>query len=425
MSYLPQTRTLALLAFTFAAAGCTTIPSFTAADYVNPIDGARVVDNTTRYSDNLDCLRPKLVKSEGNSKRFAVGRVSDFTGKEDLTNGKRITQGASLMVMSALSRAGATLVERFDTSISDMELKYADNKLITDNPETQAYRKLMSGSLPGSDYHVVGGITEVNYNIRSGSVDSSIRFIALGSRYFVMNVAIDLRLVNTKTLEVVNNQSLQKQIIGTELSGGFFRIFSEGTVDIAASERTQEPIQRGVRMVVEQAVFNILNDTFGLNAGECRLDIPKPTVQASYAADGEYKLPVQKPTTPAQPQKLQPASVAPALPHTTQGSAVTVNPVRTQRNESTIELTTPGNESTGGNQKVLIDTATGEAYLPPLSETANKAAVEEEQGELNGLVGSGVSTETNSLNAKTTSSIYKNDDRMKEKLLWGTRPIIR
>lgn len=236
MSYLPKTRTLALLAFTFAAAGCTTIPSFTAADYVSPLDGARVVDNTTRYSDNLDCLRPKLANSEGSNKRFAVGRVSDFTGKEDLTNGKRITQGASLMVMSALSRAGATLVERFDTSISDMELKYSDNKLITDNPETQAYRKLMSGSLPGSDYHIVGGITEVNYNIRSGSVDSSIRFIALGSRYFVMNVAIDLRLVNTKTLEVVNNQSLQKQIIGTELSGGFFRIFSEGTVDIATSE---------------------------------------------------------------------------------------------------------------------------------------------------------------------------------------------
>lgn len=423
MIYLHKTRTLAILAATFAAAGCTTIPSFTAADYVSPMDGARVVDNTTRYSDNLDCLRPKLVNSEGQTKRFAVGRVSDFTGKEDLTNGKRITQGASLMVMSALSRAGATLVERFDTSISDMELKYADNKLITDNPETQAYRKLMSGSLPGSDYHVVGGITEVNYNIRSGSVDSSIRFIALGSRYFVMNVAIDLRLVNTKTLEVVNNQSLQKQIIGTELSGGFFRIFSEGTVDIAASERTQEPIQRGVRMVVEQAVFNILNETFNLKANECRLDIPKPTVQASYSADGEYRLPAEQPkkTVPA----TQSTTAVPTATHSNKNSSVTVNPVRNQRNESTIELTSPGHSDKGGNQKVLIDTATGEAYFPPESSEAKSGLVEEEQGELNGLVGSGVSTETNSLNAKTTSSIYKNDDRMKEKLLWGTRPIIR
>lgn len=77
-----------------------------------------------------------------NSKRFAVGRVSDFTGKEDLVNGKRITQGAALMVISALAKTGVPIVERFDTTIADMELKYADNKLITDNPDSKAHRQI-------------------------------------------------------------------------------------------------------------------------------------------------------------------------------------------------------------------------------------------------------------------------------------------
>eukprot|EP01030_Chromulinospumella_sphaerica_P008165 gene8165-7990_t len=109
---------------------------------------------------------------------------------------------ASLAELSVAQCNVSDNVARFDTSIADMELKYSDNKLITDNPDSKAHRQIFSGSLPGSDYHIVGGITEVNYNIRSGSLESSIRFIGAAARYFVMNVAVDLRVVNTKTLEV-------------------------------------------------------------------------------------------------------------------------------------------------------------------------------------------------------------------------------
>lgn len=185
--------TLLLGLIGISAQGCTVIPNFSADNYVAPLDGAKVIENQTRYTKVLECLAPKIKDTQTN--RFAVDAIGDFTGKEDLVNGKRLTQGASLMVMSALSKAGVPLVERFDTSISDMELKYADNKLITDEPEGNNgnYRRLFSGSLPGSDYHIVGGITEVNYNIRSGALDSAIEYITLGSRYFVMNIGIDLR----------------------------------------------------------------------------------------------------------------------------------------------------------------------------------------------------------------------------------------
>lgn len=378
-----------------AATACTTIPSFSQPEYVSPIDGASVQENTTRYSKPLECLRP-LVSSKGPAaKRYAVGKVLDFSGKEDLTNGKRITQGAALMVISALSRTGVPMVERFDTSIADMELKYADNKLITDNTETREHRRIFSGSLPGSDYHIVGGVTEVNYNIRSGSFESTLRFVGMGARYFVMNVAVDLRLVNTKTLEIVNTQSLQKQIIGTELNGGYFRLFSDGLVDINAAERTQEPIQKGVRMVLEQAVFNMIAESNKLPAQHCMRMLNPANEQAkASSATAATSNATARTSTAAQPP------VAPA-------PAIAASPARTA-------------PSSGGTESVMIDPATGEPVplgeFPKLTGNTPPAKGEEVQ-QLNGLFNTGANPEAPGGNASNRA--------MQEKMLYGNRPVLR
>jgi len=72
------------------------------------------------------------------------------------------------MAMSALSKAGVPLVERFDTSVAEMELKYANNKLIGDDqPQAPGDSARSWRSIPGSNYYLVGGITELNFNIRS------------------------------------------------------------------------------------------------------------------------------------------------------------------------------------------------------------------------------------------------------------------
>ena len=73
------------------------------------------------------------------------------------------------MAMSALAKAGVPLVERFDTSVAELELKYANNKLIGDEPTAgpATTARSIAGSIPGSDYYLVGGITELNFNIRS------------------------------------------------------------------------------------------------------------------------------------------------------------------------------------------------------------------------------------------------------------------
>ena len=116
------------------------------------------------------------------------------------------------MAISALAKSGANLVERFDTSVSELELKYANNKLITDGQVTPGaptdYRKITAGQVPGSDFYLVGGITELNFNIRSsgadvaGSQGTNGHFSGIGTgQLFIMNIGLDLRLVDTRTLQ--------------------------------------------------------------------------------------------------------------------------------------------------------------------------------------------------------------------------------
>ena len=63
-----------------------------------------------------------------------------------------------------------------------------------------------------SDYFITGGLTEVNYNIASGGYQIGASNVGIKRRYNGMNVATDLRLVDTRTLRVVKTVSLQKQI---------------------------------------------------------------------------------------------------------------------------------------------------------------------------------------------------------------------
>jgi curli biogenesis system outer membrane secretion channel CsgG len=241
-----------------------------------------VIANETPYSDALRCMASY---THARPLRIAVGQIADYTGKVGSDNsGREITQGAALMAMSALSKAGVPLVERFDTSVAEMELKYANNKLISgDGPQPQNaqqgagdYRKIFAGSIPGSDYYVVGGITELNFNIRSmganadgsGVSTDSLKGTA-GVNMYVMNVGLDLRLVDTSTLEVVDVISYQKQIIGRQEQAGVFDFLGHTFFDASVGESALEPIQLAVRSVVERAVLEMTSRLYHAPQGSC------------------------------------------------------------------------------------------------------------------------------------------------------------
>ncbi|MEO0962975.1 MAG: holdfast anchoring protein HfaB, partial [Pseudomonadota bacterium] len=275
-----KTRTpLRGIALTFGAlalAGCISPVAGPSGTYATPIGNAPVISNETPYSTALRCLS-RHVRSQGMSgPRIAVGQIADYTGKEEFEGGRKVTQGAALMAISALAKSGVRLVERFDTGVSELELKYANNKLIGDTGEKGAYRQVHAGQIPGSDYYLVGGITELNFNIRSGGLDGLFSeenplgtTATLVAKQYVLNVGLDLRLVRTSTLEVVDVISYQKQIIGRELRAGVFDFFGGNLIDVGAGEKALEPIQLAVRSVVERAVLEMVGSLYGAGPQTC------------------------------------------------------------------------------------------------------------------------------------------------------------
>lgn len=281
-------KSLAVMAATTALTACVTPSSGHDGMYATPIGDAPVTANPTAYTPALNCLADYARGQNLTAPRIAVGRIIDYTGTVSEEGGRRVTQGASLMAISAFAKSGARLVERFDTSVTELELRYANNRLIGQDSQggDEGVRRIFAGQMPGSDYYFVGGITELNYNIRSSGVDAQVGHTNardgvgnIGGRLYVMNIAMDFRLIDTRTLEVVDVISYQKQIIGREVRAGVFSFFGDTMVDIAAGERALEPVQLAVRAGVERAVVEVMSNFYRVSDSS--------VCQAELASEGD------------------------------------------------------------------------------------------------------------------------------------------
>jgi curli production assembly/transport component CsgG/holdfast attachment protein HfaB len=246
---------LCLLALT----GCASSPSNygkSADGGVKPAFSFPVTNNDTPYSQCLTELRK--IKAN-NLPVFAVGEVADKTGQIDYDkNGHSLTQGVSEMVISALAKTGkANLVERLDLRIPLAEVKLSEQKRLSRNIDDY-------GRLPASDFIVVGALTELNYNIVSGGAQLFVKGIGGGGRTVIINVALDLRVINSRNFSISYVSTLQKQIYGYEVEANVFRFFGDTLVEFNAGAVRNEPMQLGVRSVVEMAVYQIMTDFLGL-----------------------------------------------------------------------------------------------------------------------------------------------------------------
>ncbi len=267
---------LPALAAAVLLSGCA-LPSYQrvqmAEDEAPVMQGPGPRHNGTPIDSALACLSHRIVAQRGNKQplSIAVGDIKDYTGKYSQGDGNVVTQGGALMVYSALGKLGGAIDvrERFDTRVAELELAYTDRRQLgdgnahplTDDKGQRAVPWLpyYGGSILKSDYYIIGGLTEVNYNIQSGGVEAQVNQIGPRYRVFTMNVGADLRIVETKTLRVVRAVSLQKQIVGREIGAGVFRFFGSNLFDINAGSKDLEPVQLGVRTTLEQGVLELIS----------------------------------------------------------------------------------------------------------------------------------------------------------------------
>ena len=233
---------------------------------VEPTLSFPVTNNDTPYTR---CLGDLAKLPGGHLPVVSVGEVADKTGqREGLAESSVVSQGISEMVMSAFYKTGkAQMVERFDLRIPLAENKMTETKMIT----REASQRV--GPVRASDFVVLGALTELNYNILSEGAGLYIRGIGAKGRTVIINVGLDLRMVNAQTFDVVYVSSLQKQIYGFEVEANVFSFFGSQLVEFNAGRVKNEPLQLGVRSVVEMAVYQFMTEYLGMpGKPECTLE---------------------------------------------------------------------------------------------------------------------------------------------------------
>lgn len=266
-----------------ALAGCADTVSTPVTETASILTGPAPERNVTPMEAALSCMRGV----RRNDVRIGVSDFSDGTGAFEgaAQNARVVSQRADMMMVVALSRGGAQLVNRNATAVSEWEMNKAIEKKLGDGKPVQMgdqsvdFRPIKVGALLGSTHYVTGSITEVNWNIEGGVIEGGGYSAAVGARTYRISIAIDVVVTNTLTTEVVHARSYKKQLVGIETTANFFRFFTQsaavaaiaaGSTSAATAARAvelfnanlshkkNEPVQGALRWLVEVAAFDIL-----------------------------------------------------------------------------------------------------------------------------------------------------------------------
>lgn len=276
----PVTRLTVIGAIALSLSACASIRTEQMAlgEAAQPV-GPPVRDNRTPMDGVFACYRASLPRPD-RPPVIGVGDVRDYTGKFSNLEGNAVTQGGALMVTSALGKLGdrVRVAERFDPSVAEHELAWMDKRQLGDGePHTVPgqtgapvrWLPYFGGSVVGSDYFIVGGITEVNYDIHSGGAEVGVNGVGPKVRVFTQSVAVDLRIVDTRSLIVVKTISLTKQYTGYETGFGTFRFFGSDLFDINIGAKGQEPLQLGIRTTLEEATLRLAGAVLRSDPAAC------------------------------------------------------------------------------------------------------------------------------------------------------------
>lgn len=268
-----------LLFVAFGVAACTVQPPGKAP--IETIRGPVPVRAASPMSEALVCLRNNLDRNA--DLRFAVLGLPDKTGVVDYDGpGAYVTQGAELMMITALAKAGVRQVNRTATSVAEWELKQALEKRLGEGRPVQVngtkypFRPVRMGNLLGSTHTIYGAITELDFDILSDGGEVSIAGIGGKARGYYISIGLDIIVADTRTTEIVLARSYRKQLWGQELEANLFRFWDIGSggdnigdfgielFDARIGRQQNEPVHASIRWVVEQAAYDIVRDLAGL-----------------------------------------------------------------------------------------------------------------------------------------------------------------
>jgi curli biogenesis system outer membrane secretion channel CsgG len=205
------------------------------------VEGPPIADVQTGFDDALSCMRGEIPKEV----IFAVGQVVDSTGKENYSEGgagKYVTQGAGEMVQSALFRAGVSVVNRRDSSITINEANWGIRDIKRQVPV---------------NFYISGSINSLDF-IPGGGGEATIAGIGPRYRESRILIALDLSMTDAYTGRVVASVPLQKQIFTSESGIGINTFFGSTLVQLDAGGMQREALHFALRQMLNLASFELL-----------------------------------------------------------------------------------------------------------------------------------------------------------------------
>ncbi len=184
---------------------------------------------------------------------LAVYEITDNTGQMKDMGSSVVTQGATDMLITALQRSRQfQVLDRagFNDFMNEQNLQ-SENRLSTGEGP-------MVGEMIGADYIIDGSITEYQVDRKTGGIGLSIGGLGGSKEYALATTAIDLRLVETTSGEVVWAESFKGEIEGERVGVETFSFMGDNIVEFETGRGEQEVINLVIRTLLEEAVFEMV-----------------------------------------------------------------------------------------------------------------------------------------------------------------------
>jgi curli production assembly/transport component CsgG len=129
-------------------------------------------------------------------------------------------------------------------------------------------------SLVAANVMVEGSIIGYESNVKSGGVGA--RYFGIGgeTQYQLDQIAVNLRVVNVSTGEILSSVNTSKTILSYEVQAGVFRFIDyQRLLEGEIGYTTNEPVMMCLMSAIETGVIYLVND--GINRGLWDLQNPK------------------------------------------------------------------------------------------------------------------------------------------------------
>ncbi len=192
--------------------------------------------------------------------RVAVYDIRDKTGQYKGDTGASstvVSQGATEMLITALDRSRQyRVLDRVDFSnfMNEQNLQTEGRLADGEGP--------LIGEMTGAQYVISGAVTEYQVDRDTGGLGLTIAGKGGSQEFARATCAIDLRVTDTTTGQVVWAESLKGEILGRKVGLQVFSFMGQNIVEFETGRGKQQVINLVVRTLLEEAVYGMYEAGF-------------------------------------------------------------------------------------------------------------------------------------------------------------------